>query len=223
MKHGLIVILGLSVVACSGEVASIAPLATPDASDVADAATSDPTIGEPGCGFAHAAFCDTFDAPSAHRGRAGELDARIWSAGHVQPSGPTAPGFTFGILPATIPSCRADLPAQVFPGQDALICDPNGQVPSNHLLVACGAQNYGATSLRIRQPFDFEGHRPLTADELHAFSHNSQGALAQVLDVPLGELEAGDNTLEYVTVNVPQSYPPAALNIDLVLSLESVP
>ena len=38
--------------------------------------------------------------------------------------------------------------------------------------------------------------------------------------VPLEELRAGDNTLEYVTTDVPQSYPPAALNIDLVLATE---
>ena len=139
-----------------GSPATMDDASTPDdASMPDDVMTSEPVVGEPGCGFDQAAFCDTFDAPSANQGRAGELDARMWSAGHVQPSLPTSPGFTFGILPATIPSCRADLPAQVFPGDDALICDPVPSVASNHLLVACGAQNYGATSLRIRQPFDF--------------------------------------------------------------------
>jgi hypothetical protein len=62
--------------------------------------------------------------------------------------------------------------------------------------------------------------RTFDAGELHAASHNSQGAFAQILDVPLSELRNGDNTLEYVTRNVPQSYPPAALNIDLVLSTQ---
>jgi hypothetical protein len=135
-------------------------------------ATSEPKVGEPGCGFDHAAFCDTFDAPSAHRGRAGELDARLWSAGHVQPSLPTSPGFTFGILPATLPACRADLPAQVYPGQDALICDPVPEVASPHLLVACGAQNYGATSLRIRQPFDFADRTGTVAFDADGFVVN---------------------------------------------------
>jgi hypothetical protein len=114
-------------------------------------------VGGAGCGFAHAAFCDSFDAPSPHRGRAGELDVRRWSAGHVEGELPTAPGLTFAIGPATLPTCRDDLPAQVFPGQDALICDPTPEVPSPHLLLACAAQNYGMTSLRIRQPFDFAG------------------------------------------------------------------
>jgi len=45
----------------------------------------------------------------------------------------------------------------------------------------------------------------------------SQGAIGQMLDVPLSDLVAGDNTLELVTKNVPQNYPPAVLNIDLVL------
>lgn len=170
MKRYLTCICLVALVACSGEVDSPPPAANDAALPMPDAATStqdantgvpdatmtsEPVVGAPGCGFEHAAFCDTFDAPSAHQGRAGELDARMWSAGHVQPSLPTSPGFTFGILPATIPTCRAGLPERVFPGDDALICDPVPSVASNHLLVACGAQNYGATSLRIRQPFDF--------------------------------------------------------------------
>src|SRR4051812_4451409 len=36
--------------------------------------------GAPGCGLADkAAFCDSFDQPSANHGRAGELDASKWS------------------------------------------------------------------------------------------------------------------------------------------------
>ena len=38
-----------------------------------------------------------------------------------------------------------------------------------------------------------------------------------MLDVPLAELVSGDNTLELVAVNVPQNYPPGAVNIDLVI------
>jgi hypothetical protein len=44
-----------------------------------------------------------------------------------------------------------------------------------------------------------------------------QGAIGHVLDVALSDLVAGDNTLEFVTANVPQSYPPALANIDLVV------
>jgi len=68
--------------------------------------------------------------------------------------------------------------------------------------------------------------RTLSADEIQALTKpvvdgeptgGSQGALGQLLDVPLSDLVPGDNTLELVTKNVPQNYPPAVVNIDLVL------
>jgi hypothetical protein len=62
-----------------------------------------------------------------------------------------------GIGPATIGACRAGLPTRVLPSQDALICDATPSVPSRHLMMAVGAQNYGQNSYRIRQPFDFAG------------------------------------------------------------------
>src|SRR5262249_14315377 len=49
---------------------------------------------------------------------------------------------------------------------------------------------------------------------------NNQGAIAETIDVALSDLVAGDNTLEFVTLNVPQNYPPAVANVDLVLSVE---
>ena len=45
----------------------------------------------------------------------------------------------------------------------------------------------------------------------------SQGRLALTLDVPLSDLKAGENSLEFVTANIPTSYPPLVMNIDLVL------
>jgi hypothetical protein len=114
-------------------------------------------MGAPGCGLEAAAFCDTFDKPSAMQGRAGELDAAAWSAGRLQPQLPTGSGQTFAIGPATLPSCRGGLPSKVLPNQDALICDPSADIGSPHLLVAVAAQNYGVNSYRVRQPFDFAG------------------------------------------------------------------
>jgi len=115
--------------------------------------------GAPGCGLPAAAFCDTFDdvAPDGlGEGRAGELDPRHWSGARMQP------GLNFGasatpVRPATIPSCRADLPPRVYPGQDALVCDGNPRIQSRHLLMAAAEQSYGQLSLRIRRPFDFAG------------------------------------------------------------------
>jgi hypothetical protein len=133
---------------------------------------AEPSVGGPGCGFEQAAFCDTFDAPSQHRGRAGELDVRSWSLGHIEGELPTAPGLTFAIGPATLPTCRDDLPEQVFPGQDAVVCDATPEVQSPHLLLACAAQNYGATSLRIRQPFDFADRTGTIAFDADGFVIN---------------------------------------------------
>jgi hypothetical protein len=45
----------------------------------------------------------------------------------------------------------------------------------------------------------------------------TQGRLALTLDIPIGELVAGDNTVEFVTANVPTSYPPVVYNVDLVM------
>src|SRR6185436_7967882 len=67
-------------------------------------------LGDPGCGLDAAAFCDPFDAPSAAPGRSGELDARKWSGGRMQPQAPTGSGNAFAIGPATIGDCRAGLP-----------------------------------------------------------------------------------------------------------------
>jgi hypothetical protein len=113
-------------------------------------------VGRPGCGLEHAAFCDTFNAPASERGRAGDLDVRFWSGGRMQPQLPTGSGASIAIAPATIPSCRADTAQQVLPDADTLICDPNADIDSHHLLVAVAAQNYGQNSYRIRQPFDFK-------------------------------------------------------------------
>jgi hypothetical protein len=112
--------------------------------------------GGPGCGLDHAAFCDTFDAPSRPGSRAGELDPSKWSAARMcDIGGPTADDRAVAIHSAKLPKCRGDLPTQVVPDQDALICDPSDTVQGNHLMVVVAAQNYGQNSYRIRQPFDF--------------------------------------------------------------------
>lgn len=70
---------------------------------------------------------------------------------------PTADGNAVAIGTATIPPCRVGLPDKVLPDQDTLVCDTIGSIHSNHLLTAAAAQNYGQSSHRIRQPFDFAG------------------------------------------------------------------
>jgi len=87
----------------------------------------------------------------------------------MRPQGPTAGGLAVGILKATIPTCRAGVPTEVFPDGDTVICDPNASIGSNHLLVAVGAQNYGQNSYRIRQPFDFAGRTGKISLDSEAF------------------------------------------------------
>jgi hypothetical protein len=122
----------------------------PDAFDPNDAP---PKIGEPGCGFETAAFCDTFGAPATKRSRGGELDGVFWSGSRSFNQLSTTRALGVGM--AFIPECRPDLPDKVWPNQDALICEPTSDLQSKHLLVATAAQFYGQNSYRIRQPFDF--------------------------------------------------------------------
>ncbi len=125
-------------------------------------------------------------------------------------------------------------------GACALVCCALHELRApSHVLTFPDVDPTGAVSARIAQTsyylpdedeaayvlrYRLNGHdwhdRTFDTGELHAASHNTQGAFARVLDVSLSELQNGDNTLEYVTRNVPPSYPPAALNIDLVLSTE---
>src|SRR5688572_30977212 len=56
-----------------------------------------PIPGDPGCGLESAAFCDTFDERSGVRGRAGELDPRLWSVTRGQPQLPTGDGMAYTI------------------------------------------------------------------------------------------------------------------------------
>jgi len=45
-----------------------------------------------------------------------------------------------------------------------------------------------------------------------------RGALNQMIDVSPADLVPGENTLEFVTANVPQSYPAGVVNVDLILT-----
>jgi hypothetical protein len=49
-------------------------------------------------------------------------------------------------------------------------------------------------------------------------NNNTEGQQGHMLDVPVSDLVQGDNTLEFVTANVPQNYPPLVANIDLILT-----
>jgi hypothetical protein len=122
-----------------------------------DAGTYQPVPGS--CGLDAPAFCDTFEAPPRPAGgRAGELDPARWSGVRGGPWGHASLADAFAVGPALVPECRAGRTGTlVLPGDDALICDPTAQIPTRHLLTATAAQNYGLSTYRIRQPFDFAG------------------------------------------------------------------
>jgi hypothetical protein len=123
--------------------------------DVLDPKDSPPKVGEPGCGFEIAAFCDTFGGASTVRGRAGDLHQFFWSGSRMASQVSTTRAMGIGM--AMIPECRPELPDRVWPDQDTLICDPVFDVESGHLLIAAAAQNYGQNGYRVRQPIDFTG------------------------------------------------------------------
>jgi hypothetical protein len=115
-------------------------------------------LPEPGtCGLDKPAFCDAFEQGPGEPGRSGELDLARWSGVRGGPWEHPDLQSAFTIGPALLPACRAGLPATVLPGRDALICDPVPGAPTRHALITAAAQNYGLTSYRIRQPFDFAG------------------------------------------------------------------
>jgi hypothetical protein len=150
--RGYILLYSVAIAACDG--APTVPFERPDAGFV-DGGTYIPVPGT--CGFDSPAFCDTFEQGPMGTGRSGELDAARWSGARGIPWTPPSLEDGASIGPALLPQCRGDLPRTVLPDRDAVICDPIPTIPTRHLLTAVAAQNYGLSTYRIRQPFDFEG------------------------------------------------------------------
>jgi hypothetical protein len=79
------------------------------------------------------------------------------------------------------------------------------------------------TNAKYALKFRFNGgtwhDRPFNKDEAAVLTDSHcQGALTQMIDVPVADLIKGDNTLEFLSTNIPQNYPPAVSNVDLILS-----
>lgn len=82
-----------------------------------------------------------------------------------------------------------------------------------------GGADPSAFVLRYRLNGKAWHDRITTTDEAALLaSPLSHGQISQMMDVPLSDLVQGENTLEFVTFNVPQGYPPLVANIDLVLT-----
>jgi hypothetical protein len=114
---------------------------------------------QPGsCGFDTPAFCDTFEDGPKDGGRSGELDPTFWSVVRGVPGSSANFDEAVRIGPALIGACRADLSnTRILPDSDVVVCDPIPTIASRHALGTAAAQNYGLSTYRIRQPFDFAG------------------------------------------------------------------
>jgi hypothetical protein len=67
-------------------------------------------------------------------------------------------------------------------------------------------------------------NRMLSATEVQVLNTaGSAGNIALVIDVPIGDVLAGTNTLEFLPVGAPMDLPPAIANIDLLLGLSTGP
>jgi hypothetical protein len=165
---GFVVLLAMSVCACGDGGNSKTPMkAVGGAGGAGNSSGSSSTGGQPSitggapaqdaaCGLASAAYCETFeDGPVTPEARGGDLDEARISAARLAPLQMADGDQINWIGPATIPLCRDGVGPTVWPPEDTLICQPNTQVGSGHLLTAVAAQNYGLNSFRILQPFDF--------------------------------------------------------------------
>jgi hypothetical protein len=96
----------------------------------------------------------------------------------------------------------------------------NGTAPEFKLLARFNGNAWRERQLTAAEAA-LDGPGPTTVDSNGnpIGSPASQGRLALMIDVPLEDLVSGENTLEFVTDNVPLDYPPVVSNIDLVLGL----
>jgi hypothetical protein len=131
-------------------------------------------------------------------------------------SGPKQTMTLKGVDPADVIKARVAasfwvnfLSASGIPANYTFRVRLNGKDWREHKLTAEEAALFG----------DAPGQGPTTLDPSGkpVGDPGTQGRLAVLIDVPVEDLVAGDNTIEFVTANVPTDYPPIVCNIDLVL------
>jgi hypothetical protein len=111
--------------------------------------------GPAGCGFAAAAFCETFEGARNTTGnRNGDISAARFSLARWKSVVDTQPNH---VEPAQIPACRSGAASTPLPPGDSLVCDPTSAIQSHYALVSTAEQNYGDNSYRLAQPFDIAG------------------------------------------------------------------
>jgi hypothetical protein len=168
----------------------------------------------PGCSLAAAAFCDTFGAPSATRGRGGDLDPAKWMtarlSGQIMSSGQ---GVANPVPVAPAPPCRAGITQMsLLPPNDTLVCDPSGSKPSQ-LMTAVSIQNYGVNSYMPRQPFDFAGRTGKIEFDVDA---SGEGGLGGFIEIELTDAPSPATTYREYQNNEVGPVPHNGLSIKLI-------
>jgi len=97
-----------------------------------------------------AAFCETFDQPSAVTNRSGQLDGTLWGASRLTGATNFGQGMANTWLPSTIDACGGSRAAQPD-GTDIVVC--NGQLRES----SNDGSNVTTLALYPKQPFDFSG------------------------------------------------------------------
>jgi hypothetical protein len=101
------------------------------------------------------AFCDTFDRPSPG-GRGGDLDEKFWSVARASAKVNPSQGELLSWPSATLSACGSRID-NVFPDRDIITCKSASAGRNVLTSVFHDAGGPAFQSLRVLQPFDFEG------------------------------------------------------------------
>jgi len=125
------------------------------------------------CGLEDPAFCDTFDKP-APGGRGGDLDETLWSVARVGQRVNPSQGELVA-WPATTLSACGNVVEGVLPNQDIIACT-NPTTGRTHLTsVFDDSTGPAFQSLRVLQPFDFEGRVGRITVDIDAKTQTPEG------------------------------------------------
>ena len=107
------------------------------------------------CGLDTPAFCDTFDKP-APGGRGGDLDETLWSVARVSQKVNSSQGELVSWPSSTLSAC-GKITEGVFPNQDIISCKHPTTGRTELTSMFDDANGPVFQSLRVLQPFDFDG------------------------------------------------------------------
>ena len=107
------------------------------------------------CGLDTPAFCDTFEQP-APGGRGGDPDETLWSVARVSQKVNSSQGELVSWPSSTLSAC-GKITEGVFPNQDIISCKHPTTGRTELTSMFDDANGPVFQSLRVLQPFDFDG------------------------------------------------------------------